>query len=163
MFRIWYAVFPMREEVIENMKKLLTVAAVTLMASGAAIAGTLSYGFINDDGGVVSGDPVTPPVGSGTATFVRVGNTSGSAIDLTAVLTSVAGAVLNTNTGSLAPGGFFSWRPRQFQGFVPSGSGATENGNMTIFHDGSPGDLNGNVVVISSNGSRLGFLIQEQI
>lgn len=146
---------------IDNMKKLLTVAAVALMASGAAIAGTLSYGFVNDNGGAVSGDPLTPS--GGDATFVRASNFGSSTIDLTAVMADTSGSAFHSNTGSLAPGNFFSWRPRQFQGITPSGSGATENGNLTVFHNGAAGDLGGNVVVISSDGSRLGFLVQEQI
>lgn len=145
------------------MKKFLTVVAVTLMASGLAFAGTLSYGFVNDPGGAVSGDPVTPPAGTGDATFVRVANFSSGAVNLTAVMSDTSGTAFHSNTGSLGAGGFFSWRPRAFQGLTPSGSGATANGNLTIFHDGAAGDLGGNVVVISSNGSRLGFLVQEQI
>lgn len=142
------------------MKKLLTVVAVTLMASGVALAGTLSYGFINDPGTTATGVSVTPT--GGDATFVRVANSGTSSINLTAVQTALAGGVINSNTGTLVPGAFFSWRPRNFQGRTPSGTGATANHNMTIFHDGAAGDLGGNVVVISSNGSRLGFLVQEQ-
>ncbi len=145
------------------MKKFLTVVAVTLMASGVAIAGTLSYGFINDPGGTVTGDPISPPVGSGDATFVRVANFSAGTINLTAVMSDTSGTAFHSNTGSLTSGAFFSWRPRAFQGLTPSGAGATANGNLTVFHDGAAGDLGGNVVVISSNGSRLGFLVQEQI
>ena len=143
------------------MKKFLTVVAVTLMASGAAFAGTLAYGFVNDDGAAVSGDPVTPA--SGTATFVRTQNFSAGTVNLTAVLADNTGTAFHSNTGSLTSGAFFSWRPRAFQGITPSGSGATANGSLTVFHDGAAGALGGNVVVISSNGSRLGFLALEQI
>ena len=68
------------------------------MASGAAIAGTLSYGFINDNGTVVAGDPVTPTFG--TATFTRVQNSSNSTIDLTAVMTTKTGTQFRTTTTS---------------------------------------------------------------
>lgn len=131
------------------------------MASGAAFAGTLAYGFVNDDGGNVSGDPITPP--SGTATFIRTQNFSAGTVNLTAVLADNTGAAFHSNTASLTAGNFLSWRPRAFQGITPNGSGATANGSLTVFHDGVAGDLGGNVIVISSNGSRLGFLAQEQI
>jgi hypothetical protein len=156
----WYAVFPMREEVILSMKKLFAVAAVTILASSAALAGTLSYGFINDNGGAVSGDPITPP--NGEATFVRTANFSSTTIDLTAIMVNTSGATVGTNTATLDPGEFLSWRPRFFQGITPNGTGATGNGSLTVYHTGLPGDLGGNIVVISSNGSRLGFLVQEQ-
>ena len=145
---------------IDIMKKLLTVAAVALMASGAAFAGTLAYGFINDDGATVTG-PNGPS--TGTATFIRVQNFGSSTVDMTAVMADNTGTAFHSNTGSLTAGNFFSWRPRNFQGIAPSGSGASANGSMTVFHTGSPGVLGGNVVVISSNGSRLAFLALEQI
>jgi len=143
------------------MKKLLAVAAVTILASSAAFAGTLAYGFINDNGGPVSGDPIQPA--GGDATFVRTQNFSASTVNLTAVMLDTAGATVGTNTGTLAPGAFFSWRPRVFQGITPNGTGATDNGSLTIFHDGAAGDLGGNVTVVGSTGVRLGFLVQEQI
>ena len=146
------------------MKKLLTVAAVTLMASGAAFAGTLAYGFITDDGPTLSGGvPAT-----GQATFIRVQNFSSSTVNLTSVFSDNTGTSLFSNTGSLVPGNFFSWRPRNGQGIAPNGPSGddlsiTVNGSITIFHDGAPGDLGGNVLAISSNGARLGYLTQEQI
>ncbi len=143
------------------MKKLLTVVAVTLMASGIAMGQALPVGFINDDGTIVSGDPITPS--AGTATFVRIQNNSASTINLTVVMADSAGTPFHSNTGTLTAGNFFAWRPRFFQGILPSGTGATANGVMTVLHDGAAGDLGGNVVSISRDGSRLAYLVLEQI
>jgi len=142
------------------MKKLLAVAVVTLMASGAAFAGTLAFGFLNDDGSGVgaAGNPST-----GTATFIRIQNFGASSVSLTAVMRNKAGTQVGSNTGSLVSGDFFSWRPRFFQGFTPSGTGATENGSMTVFHTGAAGTLGGNVTLIHNTGNRLAYLVQEQI
>jgi len=147
------------------MKKLLTVAAVTLLASGTAFAGTLAYGFFSDDapGALVAGTPAT-----GNATFIRAQNVSAGAVNLTFVLQDNTGAALHSNTGSLVSGDFFSWRPRHGQGIAPNGgsataAGVTVNGSMTVFHDGAPDSIVGNVLSIFSNGSRLGYLVQEQI
>ncbi len=143
------------------MKKLLTVVAVTLMASGVAMSQSLPVGFINDDGAVVVGDPITPA--TGTATFVRVQNIGAGTVNLTAVMADASGTPFHSNTGSLTAGNFFSWRPRFFQGITPSGTGATANGSMTVLHDGATGELAGNVLSISSDGSRLAYLVLEQI
>jgi len=143
------------------MKKFVAVAAVTLMLGGAAFAQTLAVGFINDNGATVSGDPITPATGE--ASFIRLQNNGASTINMTINhFLKGASTPFHTNTGSLVPNDFFSWRPRNFQGFPPNGTGASANANIIVSHDGIAGTLGGNVVVISSNGSRLGFLIQEQ-
>lgn len=143
------------------MKKLLAVAVVTLLAGGVAFAQTMPYGFINDDGTAASGDPITPS--AGTASFIRTQNLGPGTVSLTVVHSNTSGVAFHSNTGVLTAGNFFSWRPRNFQGIAPNGTGATANGSITILHTGAPGQLTGNVVVISSNGSRLGFLALEQI